>query len=475
MFIAKQPLKTTLEHIEQLMTQHQSELSRLKQQKVPKKLANKTVLAMQHSQTLAGCLKKMHTADIADLLETSPAKERHYLWQLLSVKKAAKVLLEVTPYLRQGLLNRLSSQRLKAISQYLDSDELVDITQYLPDEILTPIISNLDDNARQEFEAASQYAEGLVGAVMDFEQISVRDDVACKVVYRYLQRFKALPANTNQIFIVNAANELVGILPLRTLLVQKPDTAVKDIMLTTFHHFNAEEAVVDVAGAFERYDLVTAAVVDQQKRLIGRLTISDMVDVIRSANEAEIFSMAGFSRVQGVFSPLMTAFKSRWLWLAINLCTAFFASRIIGIFEGSIEKIVALASLMPIIAGIGGNAGNQTITMIVRAMAQHRFTGKQIRNLWFNESLIALANGVIWGGLLGLITAWIYDFTQLGMVMMLAMILNLLLAASMGVLIPYFMQRTGRDPALGSSVLITACTDSGGFFIFLGLANILLL
>lgn len=427
------------------------------------------------SQKIKSELAKLHGADIADLLESSPLEHSLYLYHLLALEQQAYVLIEVNPSLRRPLVNSLSQAQLIDIAKHLDSDKLADITPLLSMELVDKIIAALDAHTRQEFAAATQYGEHQVGAVMDFEQIKVRPNVSLKVVSRYLQRFASLPAKTDQIFVVDDFNSLVGILPLRTLVANHPKTLVKDVMQSDFHSFLAAENVEDVAGAFERYDLVTAAVVDEHQRIIGRLTINEMVDVMRAASEEDAYIMAGFSNVQATFSPVLDAFKSRWLWLVINLGTAFFASRVIGMFEDSIEKIVALAALMPIVAGIGGNAGNQTITMIVRSMVQHSFSWKQIRTLWLNEALVALLNGVIWGSLLGAITWWLYDYAQLGLVMVLAMSLNLLLAASMGVLIPYLMQRSGRDPALGSSVLITACTDSGGFFIFLGLANLILL
>ena len=221
--------------------------------------------------------------------------------------------------------------------------------------------------------------------------------------------------------------------------------------------------------------MVTAPVIDDNRKLIGRITIDEMVDVIREESETDMLNMAGLREEEDLFAPVVDSVKNRWIWLAVNLCTAFIASRVIGMFEHSIEKIVALATLMPIVAGIGGNSGNQTITMIVRAMASGQISNSQAKRLLRKEEGVALVNGLIWGSVMGIVSYFLYHSIGIGLVMVAAMTLNLLLAATVGVLIPVLMQKAGRDPALGSSVLITAVTDSGGFFIFLGLATLFLL
>ena len=246
-------------------------------------------------------------------------------------------------------------------------------------------------------------------------------------------------------------------------------------MATAVVRFRPEDNVEEAAQAFERYDLVTAPVVDADKKLIGRITIDEMVDVIREETEADMLNMAGLQEEEDLFAPVIDSVKNRWMWLAINLCTAFVASRVIGAFEGSIEKIVALAALMPIVAGIAGNSGNQTITMIVRAMAMGQLSGSQASRLLKKEVGVALVNGLVWGTVMGVVSWLLYGSLGIGMVMVAAMTLNLLLAATVGVLIPIGMEKAGRDPALGSSVLITAVTDSGGFLIFLGLATLFLI
>jgi magnesium transporter len=318
------------------------------------------------------------------------------------------------------------------------------------------------------------FEDDMVGALMDFEDVQIRPDVTLEVVLRYLRRFEELPSQTDLLFVVDRNEKLLGVLPVNKLIVSQPDSLVADVMeapaVTLLQHEKASEA----ASAFERYDLVSAPVVDTNGKLVGRVTVDEILDFVRGQGEEELLAHAGLREEEDVFASVWKSFQNRWTWLAINLGTAFIASRVIGAFEGSIEKLVALAALMPIVAGIGGNSGNQTITMIVRAVALGQVTREHAKKLFRKEILVALANGLVWGGVMGVVAMMLYRDVALGLVMVLAMTLNLMLAASMGVLIPMTMLRYGRDPALGSSVMITAVTDSGGFFIFLGLATLFL-
>jgi magnesium transporter len=318
------------------------------------------------------------------------------------------------------------------------------------------------------------YPEDTVGALMDFDIISVRDDITVEVVLRYLRRLDEMPDHTDQLFVVDRTEHLRGLLPVNRLLVTDLDVPVSKIMVDETIRLNPEEKAQDAALAFERYDLVSAPVIDRDGKLVGRVTVNVVMDYIREEAENEMLSAGGLREEEDLFSSVWNSVKNRWTWLAINLVTAFIASRVIGAFENSIGKLVALAALMPIIAGIGGNSGNQTITMIVRAMALGQISAGNARKLFAKEIGVSFINGLIWGGVVGLFAFLIYHSWQLGLVMMSAMVLNLLLAALMGVSIPLLMQKFNRDPAVGSSVLITAITDSGGFFIFLGLATIFL-
>ncbi len=319
------------------------------------------------------------------------------------------------------------------------------------------------------------YEEDQVGALMDFEMVTIREDVSLEVVLRYLRRLKELPGHTDKLFVVDYDGRLTGVLPLKRLLVNDPERQVGEVMADDPVTFSPDEDAYDAAQAFERYDLVSAPVVDKGGRLIGRLTIDEMVDLIREESESEVLNMAGLREEEDIFASVWKSVRNRWAWLAVNLVTAFVASRVIGLFDGAIEKLVALAALMPIVAGIGGNSGNQTITMIVRAMALDQLGSGNAAWLLRKELGVGLANGLLWGGVIGAVAWWLYDSWSLGLVMTAAMTLNLLLAALMGVLIPITLARMGRDPAMGASVMITAVTDSGGFFIFLGLATLFLM
>lgn len=397
------------------------------------------------------------------------------VWHLAVPEEDGEVLLEVSDAVRESLIGMMDQEEMLAAVDDLDADELAELADDLPREVVHEALSTRDAEERAQIQAAMSYEDNQVGAIMDFEMLDIRADVTCEVVLRYLRRFDRLPDHTDKIFVTDEDDVLRGVLLLRKLLVSAPDKRVEDIMIKDVVLFHPEDDVEDAAQAFERYDLVTAPVVDANRKLIGRITIDEIVDVIREESDADMLNMAGLQEEEDLFAPVLDSVKNRWMWLAINLCTAFLASRVIGAFEGSIEKIVALATLMPIVAGIGGNSGNQTITMIVRALAMGQLSTAQAGKLLRKEIGVALVNGLLWGSVMGLVSWLLYDNIGIGFVMVAAMTLNLLLAATVGVLIPVIMEKTGRDPALGSSVLITAVTDSGGFFIFLGLATLFLL
>ena len=421
-------------------------------------------------------LEELHPADVADVLESLPQEERMLVWHLATPEEDGEVLLEVSDAVRESLIDAMDREELLAAVDDLDADELAELADDLPQEIVDEALSARDAEERAQVDAARSYDDHQVGAIMDFEMVSIRADVTCEVVLRYLRRFDSLPDHTDKIFIVDTDDVLRGVLPIRKLLVSDPDDRVEDVMIKKdVVRFSPEDDVEEAAQAFERYDLVTAPVVDGEKHLIGRITIDEIVDVIREESDADMRNMAGLQEEEDLFAPVWDSVKNRWVWLAINLCTAFVASRVIGVFSGSIEKIVALAALMPIVAGIGGNSGNQTITMIVRALAMGQLSTAQAGRLLKKEIGVALVNGVIWGSVMGLISWILYGSVGIGLVMVAAMTLNLLLAATVGVLIPVMMEKFGKDPALGSSVMITAVTDSGGFLIFLGLATLFLL
>ncbi len=429
----------------------------------------------RHLAELRGTIERLHPADIAFILESLPFDERLVVWDLVKADRDGEILLEVSDAVRESLIASMDSKELVAAAETLEADELADLAPDLPDDVIQDVIRSLPIEEREQLRAAMSYAEESVGALMDFDMVTVREDVTLEAVTRYLRRLDELPGHTDQLFVVDRHQKLKGALPLAKLIVSDLELEVGKVMVPELITFNAEDKADDAAQAFERYDLVSAPVVDQDGRLIARITVDAVVDYIRESSAEQVLAEAGLSEEEDIFAPVWDSFRNRWAWLAVNLVTAFIASRVIGTFEGSIEKLVALAALMPIVAGIGGNSGNQTTTMIVRALALGQLQTHYWRKLLNKELGVALLNGLVWGGLLGILSWALYDSKALGAVMTLAMTLNLVLAAFMGVAIPYVRQRFGRDPAVGSSVLITACTDSGGFFIFLGLATLFLL
>jgi magnesium transporter len=396
------------------------------------------------------------------------------VWDLVKAERDGEILLEVSDAVRESLIAHMESRELVAAAEQLDTDEIADLAPDLPREVMQDVFKSLSVEEREQLRAAMSYPEDSVGALMDFELVMVRDDVSVEVVLRYLRRLDEMPDHTDQIFVVTRDEMLTGVLPVNRLLVTDPDLEVAKVLDGEPTIFRPEDKAQDAALAFERYDLVSAPVVDGDGRLVGRVTVNAVMDYIRDKSESELLSAGGLRDDEDLFAPVWKSMKNRWTWLAINLVTAFIASRVIGVFEGSIEKTVALAALMPIIAGIGGNSGNQTITMIVRALALGQLTLVNARRLFVKEIGVSVLNGLVWGGVVGLFAFLIYHNWKLGLVMTSAMVLNLMLAAVMGVMIPLAMHHLGRDPAKGSSVMITAITDSGGFFIFLGLATLFL-
>ncbi|ENO89416.1 magnesium transporter [Thauera linaloolentis] len=465
-----------LREVQELLARQKVIEGLVHRQDMPRHALVETLVHKQHETALRAKLEELHSADIAYILEALPLEARLYVWDLVKAERDGEILLEVSDAVRESLIETMAPEELKAAAESLDADELADLAPDLPPEVIQDVFQSLDSEGREQLRTAMSYPEDSVGALMDFDMVTVREDVSLEVVLRYLRRFDELPDHTDKLFVVDREDHLKGILTLETLLISDPEREVAEVMRSeTVISFTPEDEADDAAQAFERYDLISVPVVDGDKRVIGRLTVADVVDYIREESEAEILNNAGLREEEDIFASVWDSVKNRWAWLAVNLVTAFVASRVIGLFEDSIEKLVALAALMPIVAGIGGNSGNQTTTMIVRAIAMGQVEQSAMQRLLKKELGVALINGVVWGGLLGLLAWWLYGSASLGAVMTGAMTLNLLLAASAGVIVPMLRQRLGADPAIGGSVMITALTDSGGFFIFLGLATLFLL
>lgn len=434
-----------------------------------------SIVHKQHNAELQRKLAGMHPADIAYILESLPIEERMLVWDLVKSEHDGEILIEVSDAVRDSLIESMSREELREATEQLDTDEIADLAPDLPQNVIRDVFKSLPIGEREQLRAAMSYDEDSVGALMDFNMVHVREDVTLEVVSRYLRRLDELPDHTDQVFVVDRNDRFKGVLPINLIVVNEPEEIVGKLMLTDIIQLHPDDKADQAAQAFERYDLVSAPVVDEDGKLFGRVTVNVVLDFIREESETELLNQAGLREEEDIFASVWKSAQNRWTWLALNLCTAFFASRVIGVFEGTIEKFVALAALMPIVAGIAGNSANQTTTIIIRSLALGQISPENARRLFFKELAISGLNGLVWGGVAGLFAYFLYHSVQLGVVMMCAITLNLLVAATVGLGIPLIMQKLGRDPAIGSSVMITAITDSGGFFIFLGLAAIFLL
>ncbi len=467
-----------LQQVQHLLDQHALVKAVAQQQELPRAARHELVdrvLHKRHLDELREKLGSLHSADIAHILEALPIEQRLLVWDLVKADRDGEILIEVSDAVRESLIAAMSREELREAAEQLDTDEIADLAPDLPQAVMHDVFNSLSIEEREQLRAAMSYPEDAVGALMDFDMVTIREDVTLEVVSRYLRRFDELPDHTDQLFVVDRDDIFKGVLPLHRLLVNEPDMTVGALMIADTVKLRPDDKAEQAAQAFERYDLVSAPVVDEDDKLIGRVTVNTVVDYIREESDSDAFNLAGLRGEEDLFASVWKSVKNRWAWLAVNLVTAFIASRVIGVFEGSIEKLVALAALMPIIAGIGGNSGNQTITMIVRALAMGQISAGNARKLFAKEVGVSAVNGLVWGSVVGVFAFLIYQSIPLGLVMTLAMMLNLLLAGVLGVLIPLTMHKLGRDPARGASVMITAVTDSGGFLIFLGLATVFLI
>ncbi|HUW49457.1 MAG TPA: magnesium transporter [Sulfuricella sp.] len=471
----QESLQESLQQVIDLLHKHRLVESLVHKQNMPR---HDLVESLVHKQNLTELRKKLdelHPADVAYILEALPLEQRLLVWDLVKAERDGDILLEVSDAVRESLIASMNRNELLAAAEQLDTDEIADLAPDLPHDVMSELLESLDSQNRARLQSVMSFPEDTVGSLMDFDMVTIRDDITLEVVLRYLRRLGELPGHTDKLFVVDRDDNFKGILSLKRLLTHDPEVSVAAVMAAEAVTFHPDDEADEAAQAFERYDLVSAPVVGKNNKLVGRLTVDVMMDFIREEADSEALSIAGLREEEDLFATVWKSIQNRWTWLAINLVTAFIASRVIGMFEGSIVKIVALAALMPIVAGIGGNSGNQTLTMIVRALALGQIHSDNVRKLFLKELRVSLINGLVWGGIIGLMAWLLYHNPALGMVMTSAMILNLLLAALMGVLIPMLMHKLGRDPAVGSSVMITAVTDSGGFFIFLGLATIFLI
>jgi magnesium transporter len=394
------------------------------------------------------------------------------LWELLDESQQSEIIRHVDEDVVLSLLSDKSGEQIATVLEQTDDDDTADILQQLPADLIQKVLIAMDVQDRSRVENLLAYPEDTAGGMMDTDTISVRPQVSLYVVFRYLRRHSELPSMTDSIFVVNSRDAFVGVLPLSSLLVSNPMLTVGEIMVTEIEAIPADMSEHDVAAKFERYDLVSAPVIDQDNKLLGRITIDDVVDVIIDEADHSILGMAGLNEDSDIFAPIVKTAKSRAIWLGANLITAFIAASVIDIFKDTIEKVVALAVLMPIVASMGGVAGSQTLTLVIRNMAQDELFDNNLAWLTRREVAVGAINGCLWSLVVAVATSMFFNDINLGLIIAAALVINLLTAALSGALLPSFLRSIGIDPAIAGTVVLTTITDVVGFLSFLGLATL---
>lgn len=412
-------------------------------------------------------------ADIAALLESTHFEQRAIIWNLIDPQQQSEILQELNEDLVSDLLADSSIEEVVTLLEQVESDDdLTDILQQLPGTITQQLLRSMDSQDRARVESLLSYGEDTAGGMMDTDTISVRARVTVDVVLRYLRRHVELPAMTDNIFVVNHRDEYIGLLPLRRLLVSDPSMTIREVMVTDIDPIDAETHASEVASIFARYDLVSAPVIDSNGLLLGRITIDDVVDVIKDEADHSLLSMAGLTEDDDTFAPIWRTARSRAIWLGANLLTAFLASAVISIFEDTIAQVVALAVLMPIVASMGGVAGSQTLTLVIRSMAQGQLVDSNMMWIMRREVAVGLINGCVWASVVALGAYLVFGDFTLGLIIAIALVINLAVAAFSGATLPRLLQRLNIDPAVAGTVVLTTITDVVGFMSFLGLATL---
>ncbi|MDV6318888.1 magnesium transporter [Chromohalobacter sp. HP20-39] len=408
--------------------------------------------------------------DVAHLLESTPPRERNVLWELVEPDLQGEVLQYLGDDIQSEFLSRMDAEQLVSATEGLDVDDLADLLQRLPNTVIHEVLQAMEAQERQRIETVLSYPEDTAGGLMNTDTITIRPDITLDVVLRYLRRHEKLPDSTDTLLVVTRRDELIGTLPLNLLLVSDPSILVREVMNTDFASVQATAADTDVASLFEKFDLISAPVVSTDGALLGRITIDDVVDVIREDAEHQVMSMAGLDEDEDTFAPAWRTGRRRAVWLGINLIAATIVSFAIGLFESTIQQITALAVLMPIVSSMGGIAGSQTLTVLIRGIALGHVGGANVQWLLVREMLSGMMNGVLWAVIVALVAIVRFDDYKLGGIIALAMVINLTVAALAGTVIPVLLKRLKIDPALSGGVLLTTITDVVGFVAFLGLA-----
>jgi len=433
-------------------------------------------LVQQHLESnslfaLKRFLAQIHPSEIADVLESSTESERRQVWVHIDSSVEGEVLSNCNTVVRNSLLQHMEPSRVADVTNHLELDDVADILQDLPDDLADEILLSMDEQNRSRLSAVLNYPANTAGGLMNVDTITVRSDVDVDVVLRYMRQARNIPENFDQLFVVDRSDLFLGALPLAALVLASSDTKISDIMNTEHPAIVADTPAHQVAILFEQRDLISSPVIDESGRLIGRILIDDVVDVIRQEGDHSLMLSAGLDEEHDIFAPVLVSTRQRSLWLAINLATAFAAAWVIGLFEGTIEQLVALAVLMPIVASMGGIAGNQTLTIVLRGLALGSVGDANAKTVVRNEVAVGLMNGCIWAIVVSLVAGFWFEDAGLGAVIGCAMVLNLLTAGFAGAAIPLLLQKINIDPALAGGVVLTTVTDIVGFVAFLGLAT----
>ena len=430
----------------------------------------------QQQAALAQRLASFHPADIAYVLESLAPDAREMAWHLVKPEQRGAVLLEISDAVLPTLVADMRPDEIIAAVRDLEPDEIADLVAMLPEHVAPTVLAGLDRAEQFEVRSALSFPEGSVGAMMDLHYVSVREDATLEAVQRLLRRLKNdLPEENTDIFVVDRGNVLRGKLSLEQLVLNEPEQIVSEVMTRESTFFFTDDPVKDAVAAFEKYNLLSAPVVNLHQQVVGRITVDAVLDEIQERAQSDSLRQVGLSKEEDLYGPVLQSSRNRWPWLGLNLLTAFGSSRVIGVFDEVIIQFAAIATLIPIIASLGGNTGTQTMELVIRAMALDQLGAAQLRKTFIKEISVALLNGALWGAALGIMTYVLYGKPLLSLVIYGAMVLELVVAAIAGVGIPVGLKRMGRDPIMGSSVLLTATTDTMGFFIFLGLAALFLL
>jgi len=445
---------------------------RKKKPKEPKDLLPTILAAIEADDDAAigRALADLHPADIASLLEAMSPAQRPALWAQVDTRLMGEVLLELPDAVRGDLVKLMDEKALITAARELDTDDIADLIPDLSDEVIAEILFALDKQNRRRLDQVLSFPEDTAGGLMNVDAVTVRENLTLEVVMRYLRRRGDLPESTNKLFVVDRNDQLIGQLLVGKILTSDPTWRVSQVMDRDVVSFNVLAPDKEVAAAFERYNLISAPVVDDHNHLLGRITVDDVVDVLREVADHSVMAPAGLSEDEDIFAPVLRSSGRRAVWLGVNLLTAFLASWVISLFESTIEKAVALAVLMPIVASMGGNAGTQTLTLVVRGLALGTITTANARRVLVRELMVGAVNGILWALVVGAVAVLWYKNNLLGLLMGVAMIINLAFAALSGAIIPVLVRRLGVDPALASGVILTTVTDVAGFFAFLGLA-----